>query len=119
MGMISGLIALFLLVGLAAGPLLWRVRQDRQQARAEAVRADTNAALFHAFEGESLVSVEVEPPAFRHPGRVILSAPSDWQGLLAEAWPQVAPLVPADYELVVRSTAPAFAPGAHALPRAA
>jgi hypothetical protein len=105
MGMVSGFIALLLLVGLASGPLLWRVRQDRREARAEALRADANAALFHAFHGESLVAVEVRPPSLWRPGRMVLSAPADWQGLLASAWEHVVTLVPADYELVVKPVA--------------
>ena len=50
--MLSGLIALLLLIGLASGPLLWRVRQDRRDARAQAVRADASSALFRAFGGD-------------------------------------------------------------------
>jgi hypothetical protein len=107
MGMLSGFIAALLLVGLAAGPLLWRVRQDRRDARAEAIRADTNTALFRAFKGESLVAVQVQPPSLWRPGRVVLSAPSDWRSLLAPAWSNVVEYVPADYELVVKPAAPA------------
>jgi hypothetical protein len=110
MGMLSGLIAALLLAGLAAGPLLWRVRQDRREARAEAVRADANNALFHALGGESLVAVHVESPSLWRPGRVVLTAPADWHALLAPSWESVAPLVPANYELVVKPAAVSSAP---------
>jgi len=108
--MLSGLIALLLLIGLASGPLLWRVRQDRRDARAQAVRADANSALFHALGGESYVAVHVQAPTLWRPGRVMLTAPSDWQWLLAPAWSAVVERVPADYELVVKPAAPSPRP---------
>jgi hypothetical protein len=110
MGMLSGLIALLLLLGLASGPLLWRVRQDRREARALAVRADASSALFRAFGGESYVAVHVQAPTLWRPGRVVLTAPSDWQWLLAPAWNAVVEQVPAAYELVVKPAAPAPLP---------
>ena len=108
--MLSGLIALLLLIGLACGPLFWRVRQDRRDARAQAVRADANSALFRALGGESYVGVRVQAPTLWRPGRVVLTAPSDWQWLLAPAWSAVAEHVPADYELVVKPATPAPLP---------
>jgi hypothetical protein len=111
--MLPGIVAAVLLVGLASGPLLWRIRQDRRQARADAVRADANAALSHTFGGESFVAVQVKAPSLWRPGRVVLSAPSDWQSLLAPAWKSVAPEVPDGYEMVVK---PAAAPALPLLP---
>ena len=108
--MLAGFIAAILVVGLASGPLLWRVRQDRRDARAQAVRADANSALFRALGGESYVAVHVQAPTLWRPGRVVLNAPSDWQCLLAPAWCGVAAQVPADYELVVKPAAPAPLP---------
>jgi hypothetical protein len=105
MGMLAGFIFLVLLVGLASGPLIWRLRQDRREARAEAIQADANRALFDALGGESFVAVRVQTPSFWGPGRVVLSTPSDWQWLLAPAWSAVLAHVPADYELVVRPVA--------------
>jgi hypothetical protein len=105
MGMLPGLIAALLLVGLAAGPLFWRVRQDRREARAQAIRGDANTALFHALGGESLVAVHVQSPSLWRPGRVVLSAPADWHAFLTLAWESVAPVVPAGYELVVKPAA--------------
>jgi hypothetical protein len=110
MGMLSGLVAAVLIVGLASGPLLWRVRQDRREARADSLRADANAALFRTFGGESLVAVHVRAPSLWRPGRVELSAPSDWHVLLTPAWESVGGLVPEDYELVVKPAAPASLP---------
>jgi hypothetical protein len=110
MGMLSGLVAAVLILGLASGPLLWRVRQDRREARADSIRADANAALFRAFGGESLVAVRVQAPSLWRPGRLELSAPSDWHALLTPAWESVAELVPEEYELVLKPAAPAPAP---------
>jgi hypothetical protein len=110
MGMLSGLVAAVLILGLASGPLLWRVRQDRREARAESIRADANAALFQTFGGESLVAVHVRPPSLWRPGRVELSAPSDWHALLTPAWQSVGSLVPEGYELVVKPAATAPSP---------
>jgi hypothetical protein len=110
MGMLAGFIFLVLLVGLASGPLIWRLRQDRREARAETIQADANRALFDALGGESFVAVQVQAPSFWGPGRVVLSTPSDWQWLLVPAWSAVVARVPADYELVVRPVAPAPVP---------
>jgi hypothetical protein len=110
MAMLSGFIALVLLLGLASGPLLWRVRQDRREARAQAVRADASHALFRVFDGESLVAVHVEAPSLWRPGRVVLSAPSDWHQLLVPAWERVAAQVPDGYELVLKPAVPAAEP---------
>jgi hypothetical protein len=109
-GMLSGLVAALLMVGLASGPLLWRVRQDRREARAESILADANAALFRTFGGESLVAVHVRAPSLWRPGRVELSAPADWHALLTPAWESVGALVPEGYELVVKPAAPAPSP---------
>ena len=119
--MMAGFIAAVLVVGLASAPLLWRVYQDRRQERADIVRAEANTALFRALGGESLVAVEVQAPSLWAPGRVVLSAPSDWQSLLTPAWSGVAEHVPSGYELVVKPVAPVpVAPVEHVeLPRAA
>jgi hypothetical protein len=47
----------------------------------------------------------VRPPAPGRPGRVELTAPSDWRFLLESAWSAVMPHVPDDYELVLRPLA--------------
>jgi hypothetical protein len=105
--MVSGLIGIMLLAGLVGGPLLWRVRQDRRAERAQTIRAQALAALFRAFGGDSFVAVQVEPPSWWRPGRVVLSAPADWQRLLEPHWGAVAAQVPDDYELVVKPVAAA------------
>jgi len=107
--MVGAWIGILLLAGLVVGPLLWRVRQDRRADRAQAIGAQARAVLFRAFRGDSFVAVQVEPPSLWRPGRVVLSAPADWQRLLAPHWTAVAAEVPADYELVlkpVRTPAP-------------
>jgi hypothetical protein len=105
--MLGGVIGLLMLVGLIVVPLLWRVRQDRRAERALAIRAQAYAALVRALGGESLISLQAEAPTLWRPGRLVLSAPSDWQWLLAPAWNAVAAQVPIDYELVVTRRAPA------------
>ena len=119
--MLSELFVFVVMAGLVLGPLLWRAHGDRRQARALAVRADLHATLFRALGGDSLVAVEVEPPALWRAGRVVLSAPADWAWLLEPAWSSVAAHVPAGYEVVVRPSAPVRAPAVEdlVLPRAA
>jgi hypothetical protein len=107
--MAGALIGIVVLAVLVVGPLLWRVRQDRRQERAQMVQADVRATLFRALAGESLIAVAVQPPGFRRPGRVVLTAPADWQRLLDAHWRAVAARVPADYELVLRPVAPGLA----------
>jgi hypothetical protein len=108
--MLAELVGTLVVGSLVLGPLLWRVRQDRRAGHAQAIQADTRAALFRALGGESLVAVAVEPPSVWHRGRVVLSAPADWTWLLQPAWAAVAAHVPAGYELVVRPVAPAAHP---------
>ena len=119
--MLAQLVAVVVVGGLVVAPLLWRRRQDRRAESAQAIRAATRSALSRALGGESLVAVDVEPPSLWHPGRVVLSAPADWTWLLEPAWTHLAQQVPADYELVVRTTGSASPPlgGTVALPRAA
>ena len=103
--MVEAIIAGALLGALVVAPLGWRVWQDRRTERALAVRAVVHAALVGALGGESVVAVNVRPPAPGRLGRVELTAPSDWRFLLESAWSAVMPHVPADYELVVRPLA--------------
>jgi hypothetical protein len=110
MTVLAEILATVVVVGLLLGPLLWRLREDRRAERAQVVRAETNAALFRALGGESLVAVDVEAPSLWRPGRVLLSAPSDWTCLLEPAWAGVAAHVPAGYELVIKPVAPASPP---------
>ena len=105
--MLGGLIAIVVIGGLLLGPLLWRVRYDRRMERALAIRAQVAAALFRALDGESMVAVQVEPSSRWRAGRVVLSAPADWQWLLELAWSAIAAHVPADYEVVVKPVAAA------------
>ncbi|HEU5193606.1 MAG TPA: hypothetical protein VFW70_02610 [Methylomirabilota bacterium] len=86
---------------LVLAPLAWRVWQDRRDERALAVRAAIHAAVVRALGGESFVAVNVRPGTLWRPGRVELSAPTDWRFLLEPAWSAVLPRVPDDWELVV------------------
>jgi hypothetical protein len=107
---LAEILAIVVVGSLMVGPLVWRLRQDRRAQRAQVIRADTNAALFRSLGGESLVAVDVQPPSVWHPGRVVLSAPTDWTCLLEPAWTGVAAQVPAGYELVVKPLTPAPPP---------
>ncbi len=99
-----GVVVPALILGmLALGPIVWRVWHDRREEQALAVRAEVDAAVRRALDGESLVSVQVEPPRPLRNGRVILSVPGGWDWLIRDAWTRVITHVPRDYELVVRA----------------
>ena len=119
--MVEGIVGTMLVVALAAAPLVWRVWQDRRAERALEVRAVVHADVVRALGGESLVAVNVEPPVLGRPGRVELTAPSDWRFLLEPAWAAVMPDLPDNYELVIRPLAgeAGLLPHEPALPRAA
>jgi len=108
--MLPGLVGAVLVVGLVVGPLLWRVWDDRRKEDALRVRAELHMVLFRALQGDSFVALDALPPTFWRPGRVVLSAPSDWQSVLQTAWRAVADHVPAGWEVVIRSTQPAATP---------
>jgi hypothetical protein len=91
-----------ILVGvLLAGPLAWRVWRDRQEARALAVHADIKAAVDETLHGESFVAVQVTPETAWRPGRVLLSATADSDGLVQQVTLPVLKRMPPRYELVV------------------
>ena len=99
----AAIVAAALIGGLVVGPLAWRIWEDRRTERALCVRAWAHASIVRALGGESLVSINVRPPAPWHPGRIELSAPRDWQFLLESAAAALVRRVPADYELVLRA----------------
>ena len=103
--MVEGIVGTMLVVGLVVAPLAWRVWQDRRTERALALRAVVHADVTRALGGDSLVAVNVEPPVLGRPGRVELTAPTDWRFLLEPAWTAVMPHVPDNYELVIRPLA--------------
>ena len=115
------LAALFMLA-LFVGPLLARIYVDRQVERADKLAADLRAAVRRRLGGDSMVSVEVTASSPWHAGRVRLSAPGTYLGLIEKVWPTVTNRMPAGYELVVPA-APVTRLPAHAatrrLPRAA
>ena len=106
---------------LVVAPLAWRVWQDQRDERALAIRAAVHAAVIRALGGESFVAVNVVPAGPWRPGRIELSAPSDWRFLLEPAWSAVMRQVPGDWELIVKPLpAPTgLLPDEPALPRAA
>jgi hypothetical protein len=99
--MLAAMVGLAAIGMLVVAPLLWRILQDRRAERALAVRAVVHTAVVRALGGESLVSIDVQPPVLGRPGRVELSAPADWRVLLAPAWAAALSCVPAGWELVV------------------
>jgi hypothetical protein len=100
--MIEGATIFGLVCLLVFGPIVWRVVRDRQEQRALAVAADMRHVINEALDGESLVSVEVEPVTAWGAGRVVLSVPADWSWLLDRAWVDVLTHLPSGYELVVQ-----------------
>src|SRR5262249_41240951 len=59
-----------------------------------------------ALDGESYVSVNVEPPRLWHPGRVVLAAPAGWEWLLEAAAGEALAHTPTAWELVVKPATP-------------
>jgi hypothetical protein len=68
-------VAVLLCAAVIVAPLAWRAWSDRRESRALQLRADINATVTRRLDGESLVSVQVQPPAPWRPGRVMLAAP--------------------------------------------
>ncbi len=57
------IVATVLCAVVIVGPLAWRIWTDRRESRALQLRADINATVNRQLEGESLVTVQVIPPA--------------------------------------------------------
>jgi len=97
-------VAVAVMVGLVlvVGPLLWRLSQDRSEARALAIRAYVQSLVDRKLGGESFVSVQVTPRGLWRAGQVVVAVPGGWEWLLEEAWPVLLARVPRGYELVVR-----------------
>jgi hypothetical protein len=104
--MMDALIAVALMGTFVLGPLAWRAWLDRRTARALVLRAELDGAARRALGGESFLSLTVVPPTVWRRGRVVLSAPGGWGWLVERAWKSVACRLPADYDLVVRGSAP-------------
>jgi hypothetical protein len=115
----DALLAIMLIGTMFLLPLGLRAWVDRRRARAERIGAEIRAAVNRRLRGESLLSVQVTPAGLLRPGRVVLDAPSGYQDLAEAAWPAVAPRVPEDYELVVKTGRPRDATPAPELRRAA
>ena len=118
--MISAIVGGAFVGALVLAPLAWRLWQDRRTERALAVRALIHATVVRALGGESFVAVNVRP-ALWGPGRIELSAPSDWRFLLEPAWSAVMEQAPAEWELIVKPLPATTGLVAHQppLPRAA
>ena len=101
--MLTIIVPTILLVALVVTPLAWRIRADRRRDRADIVRADLRSAINRRLHGESLVTVEVVPKTFWHPGRVVLSTPAGYDELAETVWRDVSERVPAGYDLLIRT----------------
>ncbi len=99
--MMAEILAPTSMAALVVAPLAWSLWRDRREARALAIRAGIQWIVDRHLSGESLVAVTVTPPTMWRPGRVLLSAPADWEWLLDDLWSPVVRAVPARYELVV------------------
>lgn len=105
--MVEAVIVAVLVLGMIVGPLGWRVWHDRAEARALGVRADVHAAATRVLGGESLLSIDVQPPLPWRRGRIVLTAPRRWEWLVAAVVKPALERTPADYDLVVPATGPA------------
>lgn len=92
-----------LLIGIAPvlTALTWCNVRDRRRDLADEVRAHMRSTMNKALGGESLVAIRVEPAVGRRLGRVHLSAPRTYEGLIAQVSSAVLRAMPANYELVV------------------
>jgi hypothetical protein len=92
-----------LLIGIAPvlTALTWCNLRDRRIDLANRVRAHMSVTVNRVLGGESLVAVRVEPALPGRFGRVHLSAPSTYEGLIAQVSGAVLRAMPADYEMVV------------------
>ncbi|HEV8436842.1 MAG TPA: hypothetical protein VGT40_01985 [Methylomirabilota bacterium] len=120
----TAIIAALLVGALFLGPLVWRIRLDKREARADAVAADIRAAVNRRLRGESLLSVFVIPPSLSRTGRIVLSAPTGYEWLIETAWRDVVSHAPSDYDVVFkardsRAVGSTRASGGPALARAA
>ena len=97
------MVAIVLCAAVIVGPLVWRIWMDRRQAKAMLLRADINATVNRRLEGESMVFVQVIPPAPWRTGRVMLSAPNGYESLIDDVSAPVLRKVPEDYELVLKA----------------
>jgi hypothetical protein len=113
----AAILAAVLTLGVFLGPLLARLVLDRRADSANVVAAQIRSAVRRRLGGDSMISVLVEPKSFLQPGRIRLSAPSGYEGLIETVWPAVVKCVPAGYELVVRPAPPRRAPAAAESPR--
>jgi len=100
--MLNTLFPILVLVALVAVPMVWRIRADRQRARADVLRADIRNAVNRRLHGESLLAVEVVPKTLWHPGRIVLRTPAGYEDLTDAVWRDVARRMPFDYDLVVK-----------------
>ena len=100
--MLTAIFPLMLLVALVALPLAWRIRSDRRRDEADLLSADLRSAINRRLRGESLLTVEVTPPALWQPGRVVLWAPAGHEALAETVWRDVVDRLPVGYDLVVR-----------------
>jgi hypothetical protein len=120
--MLELVIGLAIVGGAVLGPIAWMGWRDWLRERALTLRGEIRTVVNRRLGGESLLAVEVTPWTPWRTGRVILTAPSEWQWLVEEVLMSVLERVPAGYELVVvapeRST-PARHGQAAPLPHAA
>ena len=117
----TAILAALLTLALLLGPLVARIVMDRRAERAAVIAADIRAAVRRRLGGESMVSLDTRAASLFSRGRVLLYAPSGYEGLLEKVWPVVTRRIPAGYDLIVRAPEPpAPAPALHRqLPRAA
>ena len=97
------MLTLVIVLALISVPLLWLNWRDRQRARASLVAADIKTTIHRQLAGDSLVTVEVTPPAPWRMGRIRLMVPRGCQALIDDVSGSVLRAIPEDYELVLKS----------------
>jgi hypothetical protein len=102
--MIEMTIVTALVLGIVVGPLAWRVARDRAEARALEVRAEIDAVARHELGGESMLAIDVRPSTVWSRGRIVLSAPQQWEWLVEAVVKSALERTPADYDLIVPAT---------------
>jgi hypothetical protein len=101
LAMLDSLIVLALIASLVLLPLGWRTWIDRQKEKALRLQARLQWMADQRLGGESYLVVAVKPALTGRGGRVLLSAPGRWRGLVDEVWKDVRGAMPAGYDLVV------------------
>lgn len=99
--MFSDIVGLVVSLAPVVGLLAWREHGDRREHAAGLIRADMQAGIIQALEGESVVAIDVRCPTVWRGGRVRLSAPAGYERVAGEASRAVLGRLPGGYHVMV------------------